>query len=131
AGRPAAAGTAVRRGLRSGACLRLAGGGPGCGQGVPGSRARCREGGGGAVSALTVVVIVIAIAILTGVYVSWRAGRLDRLHTRVETARASLDAALVRRSAVALELGTGGLLDLATGVLLAEAAHHARSATDG
>jgi hypothetical protein len=76
-------------------------------------------------------IIILAVVAMTGVYVSWRAGRLDRLHTRVETARASLDAALVRRSSVALELGTGGLLDLATGVLLAEAAHHARSAVQG
>ncbi len=76
-------------------------------------------------------IIILAAVAMTGVYVSWRAGRLDRLHTRLETARASLDAALVRRSSVALELGTGGLLDLATGVLLAEAAHHARSAQEG
>ena len=41
--------------------------------------------------------IVIAVLAISGVYVSWRAGRLDRLHTRVETARAALDAALVRR----------------------------------
>ena len=59
---------------------------------------------------------------------SWRAGRLDRLHTRVETARASLDAALVRRSAVALELAACGLLDPATSLLLAGAAHDARAA---
>ena len=79
-------------------------------------------------NALTVGVIVIAVAILIGVYVSWRAGRLDRLHTRVETARASLDAALVRRSAVALELAACGLLDPATSLLLAGAAHDARAA---
>src|SRR5204863_9556758 len=100
----------------------------GCGQGVPGSHARRREGGGGAVSALTVGVIVIAVAILIGVYVSWRAGRLDRLHTRVETARASLEAALLRRSAVALELAACGLLDPATSLLIAGAAHDARAA---
>ena len=79
-------------------------------------------------NALTVGVIVVAVAVLTGVYVSWRAGRLDRLHTRVETARASLDAALVRRSAVALELAACGLLDPATSLLLAGAAHDARAA---
>ena len=48
-------------------------------------------------------IIILAAVAMTGVYVSWRAGRLDRLHTRLETARASLDAALVRRSSVALE----------------------------
>ena len=43
-------------------------------------------------------------------------------------ARASLDAALVRRSAVALELAACGLLDPATSLLLAGAAHDARAA---
>jgi hypothetical protein len=77
---------------------------------------------------LTNVIIIIAAAILVGVYVSWRAGRLDRLHARVEAARAALDAALVRRSSVALELAACGLLDPATSVLLAGAAHDARAA---
>jgi hypothetical protein len=61
--------------------------------------------------------IILAAVAMTGVYVSWRAGRLDRLHTRLETARASLDAALVRRSSVALELADHG--------------HNARSAQTG
>lgn len=77
---------------------------------------------------LTDVIIVVALAILVGVYVSWRAGRLDRLHARVEAARAALDAALVRRSSVALELAACGLLDPATSLLLAGAAHDARAA---
>ena len=77
---------------------------------------------------LTNVIIIIAVAILVGVYVSWRAGRLDRLHARVEAARAALDAALVRRSSVALELAACGLLDPATSMLLAGAAHDARAA---
>jgi len=75
--------------------------------------------------------VVIAVIAMIGVYVSWRAGRLDRLHTRVETARASLDAALVRRSSVALELAASGLLDPAASLLLADSAHAARSASDG
>ena len=36
---------------------------------------------------LTSVILIIIAAILVGVYVSWRAGRLDRLHARVEAAR--------------------------------------------
>ena len=72
--------------------------------------------------------VVIAVLALTGVYVSWRAGRLDRLHARLEAARFALDAALVRRSSVALELASSGLLDPATSLLLAEAAHDARAA---
>ena len=79
-------------------------------------------------SPLTAGIIAVGVAILVGVYVSWRAGRLDRLHARVETARAALDAALVRRSSVALELAACGLLDPATSMLIAGAAHDARAA---
>src|SRR6266852_7790669 len=77
------------------------------------------------------VILIIALAVLVGVYVSWRAGRLDRLHARVETARAALDAALLRRSSVALELASSGLLDPAASLLLADLAHDARSAQSG
>ena len=73
------------------------------------------------------VAIVVAIAVLVGFYVSWRATRLDRLHARAEAARATLDAALARRSAVALELAASGLLDPATSLLIAGAAHDARA----
>src|ERR1700729_2214219 len=76
-------------------------------------------------------IIVIALVACIGVYISWRAGRLDRLHARLEAARAALDAALVRRSSVALELASSGLLDPATSLLLAGAAHDARSAQTG
>ena len=73
-------------------------------------------------------IIVIAVLAIIGVYISWRAGRLDRLHARLDAARFALDAALVRRSSIALELASSGLLDPATSVLLAGAAHDARSA---
>ena len=65
------------------------------------------------------VILIAVAAVLVGVYVSWRAGRLDRLHKRTETARAALDAALVRRSSVAQELAACGVLDPATSLLLA------------
>src|SRR6266436_823462 len=74
------------------------------------------------------VILIAVAAVLVGVYVSWRAGRLDRLHARVDGARAALDAALLRRSSVALELAACGLLDPATSLLLAGAAHDARAA---
>ncbi|HUY47932.1 MAG TPA: hypothetical protein VMV92_19760 [Streptosporangiaceae bacterium] len=74
------------------------------------------------------IILIAVAAVLIGVYVSWRAGRLDRLHARVEKARAALDAALLRRSSVALELAACGLLDPATSLLLAGAAHDARAA---
>jgi hypothetical protein len=75
---------------------------------------------------ITDIVIVIAAALFIGVYVSWRAGRIDRLHTRVDMARAALDVTLLRRSSVALELATSGILDPATSLLLAAAVHGAR-----
>jgi hypothetical protein len=74
------------------------------------------------------VLFWIAVVFLVAVYVSWRATRLDRLHVRVETARAALDAALVRRAAVALEVAASRQLDPATSLVLATAAHEARTA---
>lgn len=44
---------------------------------------------------------IVGIAFLVGFYLSWTAGRLDRLHARVDAAWAALDAALVRRAAAA------------------------------
>ena len=79
----------------------------------------------------TDIVIVIAVALFIGVYVSWQAGRIDRLHARVEMARAALDVTLLRRSSVALELATSGLLDPATSLLLAGAVHGARQGGSG
>jgi hypothetical protein len=75
---------------------------------------------------ITDIVIVIAAALFMGVYVSWRAGRIDRLHARVDMARAALDATLLRRASAALELATSGLLDPATSLLLASAVHATR-----
>jgi hypothetical protein len=77
------------------------------------------------------VALLAAVVVLLGVYVSWRATRIDRLHVRLETARAGLDAALVRRAAVTLELAASRLLDPATSLLLAAAAHEARIADTG
>jgi hypothetical protein len=71
---------------------------------------------------------VLAVLIMLGWYLSFSAARLDRLHARVEAARGALDAQLVRRASVALELATSGLLDPAAGVILAAAAHWAREA---
>ncbi|MFC4060365.1 hypothetical protein ACFOWE_18835 [Planomonospora corallina] len=76
----------------------------------------------------TTVLVVGVVLLLTAVYVSWRAGRLDRLHIRLEVARESLDAALVRRAAVCLELAGSRVLDPATSLVLAAAAHEARTA---
>jgi hypothetical protein len=74
----------------------------------------------------TLVVLILLAIVLWGFYVSWRASRLDRLHNRVEGARTALDLAMVRRSAVAYELASSGLLDPATSLLLADAARRAK-----
>lgn len=78
---------------------------------------------------MTIVWIVIAVVAI-GVYLSWTAGRLDRLHARVDSTRAALDAQLVRRAAIALEVATSGLLDPASSLVLAGAAHDARGAAE-
>jgi hypothetical protein len=77
---------------------------------------------------LTLIILIVFVVMISGVYISWRAGRLDRLHNRVETARTALDLALVRRSSAAYELATSGLLDLATSLLLADAVRRAKDA---
>ncbi|WP_433224798.1 hypothetical protein [Microtetraspora malaysiensis] len=77
----------------------------------------------------TVLILVVGvIVVLTAVYISWRAGRLDRLHIRLETAQAALDASLLRRAAVCLELAGSRILDPATSLVLAASAHEARTA---
>ena len=50
---------------------------------------------------MTTVLVAIAVITLLVLYVTWTAGRLDRLHARVDAAAAALDAALVRRAAAA------------------------------
>jgi hypothetical protein len=67
------------------------------------------------------IAAIVLVVVIIGVYLSWRAGRLDRLHTRVDAARTALDLALVRRSSSAYELASSGLLDPATSLLLADA----------
>jgi hypothetical protein len=50
------------------------------------------------------LVAAVVLLVLIGIYLSWTAGRLDRMHNRVTAAWASLDAQLVRRAAVAGEI---------------------------
>lgn len=70
-------------------------------------------------AAVTVTALVI---VLCGFYLSWRTTRLDRLHHRVETSWAALDAALVRRGAAVLALATADGCDPSSARALAEAA---------
>lgn len=77
------------------------------------------------------LILVVVLLGLFGLYLSMTAGRLDALHKRIDTAELALDAHLLRRSSVALELATSGLLDPAGAIVVAEAAHAARTAADG
>ncbi|WP_432504360.1 hypothetical protein [Kineococcus arenarius] len=71
---------------------------------------------------LTWALAGLLVLCLVAWYLSAAAQRLDRLHRRVETSRAALDAELTRRASAALELATSGRLDPASSLLLADAA---------
>jgi hypothetical protein len=75
-------------------------------------------------------VLAFAVAVALLLWLSWTANRLDRMHHRIDMARASLDTHLLRRSGAALELAVSGTLDPARSLLLADAAVEARAAED-
>ncbi len=81
---------------------------------------------GGASGWLTLAVVLVVVAALLAAWFSWTAGRLDRMHLRVEAAGASLQAHLHHRSSVATELASGGLTDPASALFLLESARAAR-----
>jgi hypothetical protein len=71
------------------------------------------------------LVPLLVVLLTLGLWLSWTANRLDRMHHRIEVARASLDTQLLRRSGTALELATSGALDPARSLLLVDSAHQA------
>ncbi|MBE2997426.1 hypothetical protein IDM40_01720 [Nocardiopsis sp. HNM0947] len=75
-----------------------------------------------------VAAAIVLVLVLAGFYLSWRATRLDRLHHRVETSWAALDAALLRRGAAVLDLAAADVLDPDAARDLAAAATAARRA---
>ncbi|MEU0841769.1 hypothetical protein ABZ370_20170 [Streptomyces sp. NPDC005962] len=77
----------------------------------------------------TLIWVAVALVVVA-VYLSWTAGRLDRLHSRLDAARAALDAQLLRRASIAQELGTAGVLDPASSMVLYQAAHAARQSEE-
>ncbi|WP_037732246.1 hypothetical protein [Streptomyces megasporus] len=79
---------------------------------------------------MTTIVWIAAALLLAAVYLSWTAGRLDRLHARIDAARAALDAQLLRRASVTQEVATAGVLDPAASIVLYQAAHDARQAEE-
>ena len=81
----------------------------------------------GWVIGLSVLAILIIFFTL---YLGMTAGRIDRLHRRIDVARLALDSHLLRRSGVTLELASSGYLDPASAVLISETAHVARLSMD-
>lgn len=79
---------------------------------------------------MTTLVLIAVAVLLIGVYLSWTAGRLDRLHARIDAARAALDAQLLRRASITQELATANILDPAASMVLYQAAHDARIAEE-
>jgi hypothetical protein len=78
---------------------------------------------------IALAVVVVALLLL-GLYLSMTAGRLDHLHRRIDSARLALDAQLLRRSSVCLELASCQLLDPAASGVIASTAHDARTSAD-
>jgi hypothetical protein len=74
---------------------------------------------------LTLVLALVVVLGAVAVYLSSLAGRIDRLHHRIETSHASLDAQLIRRAAAAQDLASSGLLDPASALVLSSAAQEA------
>jgi hypothetical protein len=74
------------------------------------------------------VLLAVLALVAVGVWLSWTANRLDRMHHRIDVARATLDAQLLRRSGAALELATTDVLDPPSRLVLLDAAHQARNA---
>ena len=77
---------------------------------------------------MSTLVMLVLLVLVLGWYLTFSATRLDRLHARIEGARSALDAQLVRRASVALQIAVSGRLDPASGLFLADAAHEAREA---
>lgn len=76
-------------------------------------------------SAPGITLVVILILGVVGAFLSWVARRLDGLHKRVINSLAVLDAQLVRRAELSMELARSGSLDPASQAILAQAAWEA------
>lgn len=70
--------------------------------------------------------ILLVVLLVVGWYLSSTAGRLDRLHRRVDAGHVALDRALLERSSVAGEVAAARMPDPAAAAVIADAAHVAR-----
>lgn len=66
-------------------------------------------------------IVALLVVVLFGLYLSQVAGRLDRLHHRIEGARLGLEVQSARRSALVIEIAAAGVVDPATSLVLADA----------
>lgn len=80
---------------------------------------------------MLLVALLLVVGALFGVYLSWTAGRIDRLHARVEAAAAALDAALLRRAAAGLAVAGRGAISQPAAAQTLAAAARAGQAADG
>lgn len=74
------------------------------------------------------LVLVLAVVLALALWLSWTANRLDRMHHRIDVARGTLDAQLLRRSGATLELASSDVLDPPSRLVLLDAASQARNA---
>lgn len=74
--------------------------------------------------------VAVVVVVVLGLWLWWTANRLDRLHHRIDVARASLRNQLLHRSGTALEVATSGALDPARSLVLVDSAHAARAAPE-
>lgn len=77
-----------------------------------------------------VIAAILLFVALAGLYLSMTAGRLDRLHRRIEMAYGTLDVLLARRCALTLEVAGSGVLDPAASTVLIDSAHDVLTAVD-
>jgi hypothetical protein len=80
------------------------------------------------VTTYAVVLLAVLVLAAAGLWLSWTANRLDRMHHRIDVARATLDSRLLHRSGAALELASSEALDPSSRLVLLDAAHRARNA---
>lgn len=76
------------------------------------------------------VTLIVVLLLVIAWYLSSTAGRLDRLHRRVDAGHVSLDRSLLRRSSVVSELASTQEPNPEAAAKLATAAHDARRVAD-
>jgi hypothetical protein len=74
------------------------------------------------------LLVTVAVLVVVALWLSWTANRLDRMHHRIDVARGTLHAQLLRRSGATLELAASEALDPPSRLVLLDAAHRARNA---